>query len=421
MLARIRLTTLGIAVLATPAVAQVLPASSPLPARGPAPYQVPNEPRLLPPLSPTPAVPPTNAVGPTPQERNTPQPDLTVRLPLAENRVRLDTSAISLRMQYESWQLWLGPQVFRDYGKAARDAQDVLATLRTLRPTEWAAIGSPRTVVEYGLTNGEAPAWAPISRVAIPIDLKTIRAEPVRGAWCVRDDSNILLNFGADRSGAEQAAAVPKRYGFNRLGLIGTPSPAMAFYFAAPASASNRPQEANPFAALNVAAQEASLTRTGVDVPGVGLVGERVMLDRGRLEVRKDRGEWVLAQGPDVLARFGYSEFTARDAQRVVIDARFTEFCRIGGMAFFLVDGKPPTRVPFNAQGPRFDPARLEAKEANGVWGVYENNGRLLFPAASAADADQIIRVVKAYRFDQLCQVGLSAKASMKFLSKQGR
>ena len=258
------------------------------------------------------------------------------------------------------------------------------------------------------------------ARHALPVDLKTLRPEPVRGAWVVRDGANILLNFGPNRADAEQAAAVAKRYGFNRVGYVGSPAPSSAYFFTGP-TVDAKPAANDAFAALAAASQEASLTRTGVDVPGLGYVGERVAIDPRRAEVRKDRGEWVLASGPDVLARFGYSELTARDALRVVQDGRFTDFCRVGGLTFFLAGGQPPTRVPFAAQGTHFDPAHLQVRELTGAWGVYEANGRRVLLAASKDEAELQLRVVRGYHFDQVCQVGTSPKASLRFLAKTGR
>ena len=131
---------------------------------------------------------------------------------------------------------------------------------------------------------------------------------------------------------------------------------------------------------------------------------------------------YVLAHGPDVLANFGHSEWAARDALKVVKDCRFTEFCTVGpGATFFLVNGAAPTRVPFSVQGTTFDPQQLKARPVSGRWGVFESGGRMIFPATTKEEAEQLIRVVQAYQFDQLCRVGLSPRASLKFLAKTGR
>src|SRR5207237_1421018 len=83
--------------------------------------------------------------------------------------------------------------------------------------------------------------------------------------------------------------------------------------------------------------------------------------DPRKVEARKDGSEWVVAAGADVLGRYGPTEWAAREAVRTIQDLRVNEFCTVGsaGLTFFLADGKAPTRVPFNAQGRRFDPGAL--------------------------------------------------------------
>jgi hypothetical protein len=116
---------------------------------------------------------------------------------------------------------------------------------------------------------------------------------------------------------------------------------------------------------------------------------------------------------------FGQNEWIARDAARTIGDGRFTEFCKVGstGLTFFLVNGKAPTRVPFAAQGRRFDPASLKVQPFGGHWAVTEN-GRHLFDCATQQEGDTLLRVVKHFGFDQLCHVGPSAKVGVSFLAK---
>lgn len=396
----------------------------------------PGEPRFLPigsgmtqPLGPSPLVQPRDLVQPQPAqappetESPVPRVDLNVKLPQPENLLTIDPGTLTVRRAAGSWELWAGRVLLRDFGPADRDAEETLRVMRTMRPTEWGRIGSPRTIVEYGLTSGELPKMHANAKNVQPIDRKTVRAESVRGAWVLRDDSNILLNFGSAKADAEQAVAVVKRYGFNRLGLVGVPSPSMTYFYSAP-EIPGHVEKSSPNAALIRAAQEQSLTRTGVDVPGVGYVGEQIAIDPMKLEIKKVQSEWLLLHGQDVLGRFGYSELTARDAMRVVKDGRFTQFCRVGnpGVTFFLVNGQPPKKVPFEAQGMRFEASDVRARETiPGLWAVCDANGRTILPAAGKDDAELVASVIRAYKFDQLCKVGQSPKAQMTFLAKVGR
>jgi len=340
-----------------------------------------------------------------------------VPLPYPEDKFPLDAGSVMLKRLGGSWQVWAGQRLVRDLGNDETSAKDVTRLLRELRPTEWARIGSPRPVVEYGLINGRPPVVGGFPKMTTPIDRRAVRVEAVKGVWCLRDDDCILFNFGANRADAEQALAVVRKYGFNRVGLVGPPSaPAMAYFFAAlEADKAARPAGG----ALTAAAQERALARTGIPVPGVGYVGEMLRIDPRKVEARREGAEWVIASGPEVIGRFGPWEWTARDAVRVIQDGRYTEFCRFGsaGVTFFLSNGKAPTKVPFSAQGRRFNLPELKAQMINGKWAVTEA-GRHLFDVSGQEEGEQLIRLLRHFQFDQVCLLGQNPKAGLQFLAK---
>ena len=366
-------------------------------------------------------------------------------LPQKENKVEMRAADVSLKRVSGAWQLWHGQKVLRDFGNNESGARDVANVYRDLRPNEWVTIGAPKPVVEYGLVNGRPPlapgmtgqsspderkegfqpgqlyngppASGATAREVIPIDLKTVRVEAVRGVWCVRDDSNLLFNFGPNKADAEQAVAVVNRYGFNRVGVVGSPAPVMNYLFAS--ADNNGVAQQGPFAKLALQSQIESMTRVGIPVGGVGFVGEMLKFDPRKLEVRKDGSEYFIAAGSDVIGRYGPSEYAARDALRTIQDYRFNEFCKVGsaGLTFFLTDGRAPTRVPYNAQGRRFDPNTLKVSKAGDKWSVTEN-GRQLLDCANADEGETLIRVLMHYQFDHLCRLGPTAKDGVTFLAK---
>jgi hypothetical protein len=321
----------------------------------------------------------------------------------------------------------------------------VARVLRDLRPTEWVSIGKARPVVEYGLTNGrpalaaaapdgkaeqkaeagvgQASISGPVvtgagAKLVLPVDLRTARAEAIRGAWCVRDDNTLFFNFGTDKAGAEQAVAAIRKYGFNRVGVVGPQTqPAMSYLFA---SADQEPPKALP-GQLLINSQIDAMTRTGIPIPGVGFTGEMVKIDPNKVEARKVGYEWVVASGPEVLGNFGPTEWAAREAARTIRNANFTEFCRVGGVSnvtFFLRDGKPPARAPFNAQGRSFDPNGLKVQRVNGKWAVTDS-GRPLFMVGNQQEGEVVARVLKAYRFDQTAHLSAGgSKGGIDFLVK---
>ena len=369
-------------------------------------FTPPAEPRMT--LIPAPAAPRALPESLTATAMKLPQPEKFQKVAVATLNIKRLTS----------WQVWNAGTVFKDFGNNAEDAADMFRTLRELRPTEWASIGTDRAIVDYGLTDGKTAPNAGFPKSHMQMDPRTTRVEQIRGVWCLRDDANILLNFGSHRADAEQAMAVMHKYGFNRVGFIGKSTPPLAYFFAAPENAGGTAVVASP---IIKAAQEKAMNRTGLDVPGVGYVGEKIRIDYKKVEVRREKGDFVVAHGPEILGRFGASEWTARDALKVIQDGRFTEFCKFGtaGLTFFLVNEKAPKDVPFSVQGTRFAPASLTVRSINGKWWLCgESSARLLLPAGSQEEGEQLVKLLKAYGFDQLCQIGTSSHTTMQFLAK---
>jgi hypothetical protein len=153
----------------------------------------------------------------------------------------------------------------------------------------------------------------------------------------------------------------------------------------------------------------------------VGYTGEMVKIDPMKVEAKKDGAEWVVIAGTEVLGRFGPTEWTAREAARTIRDARYTEFCKLGGtsdLTFFLRDGKAPTRAPFAAQGRHFDQNSLKVQQVNGKWAVTENS-KPLFDVATQQEGEVVLRVLKAYGFDQTARLTSGgSKGGIMFLVK---
>gem|GEM_PF-1327062 len=368
-----------------------------------------------------------------------------IPLPFPEQKTPISVMDVQVKRVMGGWQVWAGQKALRDLGENEMNARDIVRVFRDLRPTEWVTIGGVKPVVEYGLTNGR-PALAaappdgktdpngnanpnqgssngPIvtgagAKFIQPIDLQTARIEPIRGVWCIRDDNNILFNFGTDKASAEQTIAVIRKYGFNRVGIVGSPNqPAMSYLF------TSLDTNAAKFGGgqLFLNAQVDALTRTGIPVPGVGYTGEMVKIDPQKVEARKNGTEWVVASGSEILGHFGQTEWAARDAARTIRDSRFTEYCKLGGpsdISFFLNDGKAPTRAPFSARERDFDLNSLKVQQINGKWTVTEG-GRYLFVVGGPQEGETVIRVLQAYGFNQIAHLTAGgSKGGITFLVK---
>ncbi|MGL6075652.1 MAG: hypothetical protein ACRC8S_15970 [Fimbriiglobus sp.] len=349
-----------------------------------------------------------------PPKADAPRPDVV--LPMKEQLRNLDHAAINVRRVSETWQVTLGYDPILTLGKSEADAEEVKRVFRELRGTQFAMIGFKRPLVGYTLVQGEATQAVPPIKSAQALDLKTLRAEMVRGVWVVRDDRNFHLNAGSVRADAEQAVAVAQRYGFNHIGHIGKPNPAFSFFFAAPPG--KVAKLADPIGQVMQAQHEQNLMRTGISVPGLGFVGEQTKIDPRKLEVRRDKTEYQVVSGVDVVAQFGGSEWAARDATRFIQENRFTEFCQLGEMSFFLINGQPPTKIPFQADAHPFQPKEIQVRTVNKRSAVCDGVGREIIAASSPEEAEAMVKVIQGFQFDRLCRVPLTNNRQLTYFVK---
>src|SRR5262249_15977853 len=144
------------------------------------------------------------------------------------------------------WQLWVGPQLLKDFGRHEHEARQALAAIRQLHLTQRGTVGSPRTIMEYWLADGRAPTGLFPGLRTIPIDQASLRVEAAQGYWWVRDNSNMFFNFGGHQEEAQRALAIIKHHGFARLGLIGQGPPVMLVFLGVPPRLTGTPSHAPP-------------------------------------------------------------------------------------------------------------------------------------------------------------------------------
>ena len=142
-------------------------------------------------------------------------------------------------------------------------------------------------------------------------------------------------------------------------------------------------------------------------VPGIGDIGDRVPMNVQRLDLRRERNEWVLYVGATPLVHYGMAERDARLALEALQQFRVTEICHVGGssFAFFLANGRPPqgTIVGTNARLLRTD--ALNVQQFGGIWSVCEGSRTLATFGDRAADAHHALAAIQQYHFDHVIPI----------------
>jgi hypothetical protein len=323
-----------------------------------------------------------------------------------------NAASVEVRYQGGHWVWTDGRTEYRDFGSNQAAARAALQMVRELRPTQYGAIGTPAPVVEYWLNNGKAAEGIISQREVVPFEPEKLRVHQVNGTWVLGDNFQILCNFGPNAAEAQRALAVCQRYGFNELALFGGPTPAMTVLLYNPT------RTAIDRSKLSVQSAK-PLPRQALNLPGAGWVGELVTFDPHHVEVVRRGRDWLVRVDGFELANYGLAEMDANLAARTLQDYRLNEYVHVGqgGFGFFLSYNRPPTAVPLGVKVQAVHPDKLEVKQHDGHWGLFDGHSLMYDFGPDGDGAKQALAALKHYGFDTLCQVG-SAPQALRYFTK---
>src|SRR4029077_8460408 len=110
------------------------------------------------------------------------QPPETPKVPSKEPPIAAATpfDSVSLQVKYQggSWQLWAGPTLIEDFGRAEIEAREALQLFRDWRVNSRGMIGG---VFEFWLADGEAPAGIVRNKKIVSFNPALLRVESIAG------------------------------------------------------------------------------------------------------------------------------------------------------------------------------------------------------------------------------------------------
>jgi hypothetical protein len=320
------------------------------------------------------------------------------------------------------WVLLVDGAVLKDFGPREADAREALAIIRGLRLNQHGTIGTP-PVMEYWLVDGHAPFTSETNPLKlVELDLNTLQVEEGDGQWRLRDKQRLLFAFGRNRADAYLALDVVRHYGFTQLGHVGPFVPTMLYFLGSPSDQGRAPLMPPP--------QPTGPTQHAAAQPGAGKVPTSSVPDRAngltehfrfdyrQAEVRRDKNEWKLVCGNQVLANFGTNQMDARLAWNTLQYYRFSEQCLIGrpapAFSYFLVGGQPARGLKFGIPVEPFRPEAVVVRELGQGWAVSAGEQPLV-DFERLADARELAEAIQRHRFDHLCRIGNTPGYGMTF------
>lgn len=369
----------------------------------PIPPRTAGRPSQLPPLATAPRAGPTQPAPARLPDSVTQRPSPS--LATAENLqfVHFDPHAAEVRRTGQNWELWAGKTRLKDFGDDRRAAYDARRLVAELRLSDYAAIGTHAPVMEVWLADGQPPPLPGFAREVIPFDPDSLRIIDDRGRFLVGNDRHVLFNFGPYRDDAQRALAIIQQYGFNELGLIGSPQPRMSYLLKNTVPR----RQATPAVSRSPTVLPQLTPRQTLEIPGVGSIGERTPIDPIKLQYRKAADGWHLTSAPFDLGVVASSEYQARTAMQIVQRFPLTEQVRIGkdGFVLFLSQGAAPRGVPLGARRIPLPLNELTVKETGSTFHLTAGR-HVVGTFSSAEEAHLAWAALRHFGFNCICEIG---------------
>jgi hypothetical protein len=133
------------------------------------------------------------------------------------------------------WKIVEGSHWIADFGSNRAAADQSLAIILRYGFTNQCFVARPNPPMTYWRRGNAVPRLATgAGEDCIGVNPDNVRAQRVGSAWKVVDGASWLLDFGANRAGAEQAVAIIQRYNLNRQCFVARPNPPMSYWLSRP-------------------------------------------------------------------------------------------------------------------------------------------------------------------------------------------
>ncbi len=375
------------------------------------------------------------------------RPSITVvrKNKAGEKFTRFDPRQAQARWIQGRWEVHAGNVWLKDCGRDRYLARDCCDLIRTLGVNQRGTIGTPHPIMEYWLANGKAPESLSTRMRLWNIDLPSLKATEVAGDWCVIDKHKVYFNFGRHQQDAEKAVAVIQKYGFDRVGYLGSPRPVMIYFLGGRNVQTTRGVREGGSARITAGSalrgQKKETVRGASNRKGpsqttvsqlylkqmvrsvkqlnspVHKGGTNVRFEARHLLLRNQNGSWKIFSKNNALADFGPDVRAAQEFLQLVRYYRINEQVWVENhpekVCYFLSNGRPPRGLRFGLTGQRFQPHLVKLKQIGKHYYLAADGQPLMYVSDRKESAEQLVDAIKRYRFDLLVRIGTTAGYTM--------
>lgn len=160
---------------------------------------------------------------------------LTPSPALSEDCVSFTPGALRVQNVGGRWKIVEGSHYVADFGANRAAAEQGLAIILRYGFTSQCFVARPNAQMTYWRRGDHVPNLPTgAGEDCLAVNPANVEARNVSGAWKVVQGNQWMLDFGANREGAEQAVRVIQAHNLNRQCFVSRPNPPMTYWLSAP-------------------------------------------------------------------------------------------------------------------------------------------------------------------------------------------
>lgn len=148
---------------------------------------------------------------------------------LREDCVSFDPRRVDVRRVNGRWKIVEGRHWIADFGGKGREAKHALSVIRHYGLDQQCFVGRPGPSMTYFLTRSRIPAGAMRGEDCVGFDPANTALRRINGRWKIVDGNHWIMDFGGNRSEADQALTIIRHYHARMSCFVGRPGPSMTY------------------------------------------------------------------------------------------------------------------------------------------------------------------------------------------------
>ncbi len=148
---------------------------------------------------------------------------------LNEDCISFNPDTIEVKNISGSWKIVDGTMWLLDFGSNMCQALQAYRIIKHYRLNKQCFVGRPKASFHYWLANNKAPSGGLDGEDCIFFTPENLKVKNINGRWKIVDGSTWMFDFGNNRSDANVALELIKKYNFTYSCFVGRPSAKMKY------------------------------------------------------------------------------------------------------------------------------------------------------------------------------------------------